>query len=105
MSKTLLFRFWIFRFIFFVFSDIVVFVPKRLHNKFEEPQIKYDGSYETEKIKKFLGTEILGLCGHRTTDNAASFPKPLVVVYYNVDYQKDPKGKTYFKWREVVAKS
>lgn len=74
-------------------SDIVIFVPKRLQNKFEEPQVKYDGNYETDKIKKFLQTETLGLCGHRTSDNAGNFPKPLVVVYYNVDYQKDPKGK------------
>ena len=34
-----------------------------------------------------------GMAGHRTGGNAWQFDKkPLVVVYYNVDYVKDPKG-------------
>ena len=36
------------------FSDIVIYAPKHLHNKFEEGEIKYDGNYDTDKIKKFI---------------------------------------------------
>jgi len=83
-------------------DDIVVFQPKRLHSKFEEKETVYDGPAELEKIKKFVKTQTTGLCGHRTSDNAASFGKPLVVVYYNVDYVRDVKGTNY--WRNRVLK-
>jgi len=83
-------------------DDIVVFAPKRLHNKFEEDTLRYDGNYDTDKIKKFLNSEMLGLCGVRTRDTAPMFGRPLVTVYYNVDYVKDPKGTNY--WRNRVLK-
>jgi len=37
----------------------------------------------------------MGLAGLRTMDNMAFFDakKPLVVVYYEVDYERNPKGK------------
>jgi protein disulfide isomerase family A protein 3 len=83
-------------------DDIVLFHPKRLHSKFEDPAVKYDGNFDTEKIKKFLTTKIQGLCGHRTSENQHQFEKPLIVAYYNVDYVKDPKGTNY--WRNRVLK-
>lgn len=33
-----------------------------------------------------------GLTGHRTRGNDKDFKKPLIVVYYDVDYVKNPKG-------------
>lgn len=39
------------------FSDIVVFVPTKLHNKFDPNEFKYDGNYDTDKIKAFLVSE------------------------------------------------
>uniref|UniRef100_A0A914N704 Uncharacterized protein n=1 Tax=Meloidogyne incognita TaxID=6306 RepID=A0A914N704_MELIC len=33
--------------------DIVVYVPKKLHNKFEPSFFHYDGNYDTDKIKNF----------------------------------------------------
>lgn len=84
-------------------DDIVIFAPKRLHNKFEPNTFKYDGNYDTDKIKKFLNEEMHGLCGHRTPDTRDQFSRrPLVVAYYNVDYVKDPKGTNY--WRNRVLK-
>jgi len=83
-------------------DDIVVFQPPRLANKFEEATTKYDGNYDTDKIKKFLENDMQGLAGIRSNDNVPSFKKPLVVVYYNVDYVKDPKGTNY--WRNRVLK-
>ncbi len=44
----------------------------------------------------------LGLAGVRTADNAESFNKPLVVVYFDVDYVRNPKGSNY--WRNRVIK-
>ncbi len=45
----------------------------------------------------------MGLCGHRTSSTSKFFEKkPLVVVYYAVDYVKNPKGTNY--WRNRVMK-
>ncbi|CAJ0927683.1 unnamed protein product, partial [Mesorhabditis belari] len=84
-------------------DDIVVYPPKKLQNKFEPNEFKYDGNYDTDKIKNFLVHETNGLAGVRTQGNLFQFEsKPLVTVYYNVDYVKDPKGSNY--WRNRVLK-
>lgn len=43
-----------------------------------------------------------GLVGVRTRDSIADFKNPLVVAYFSVDYQKNPKGTNY--WRNRVLK-
>lgn len=43
-----------------------------------------------------------GLVGLRTRDSIQDFKNPLVVAYYTVDYQKNPKGTNY--WRNRVLK-
>ncbi|KAK6731806.1 hypothetical protein RB195_007954 [Necator americanus] len=84
-------------------DDIVVFTPKKLHNKFDPNEFKYDGNYDTDRIKSFLVHETVGLAGIRTQGNLFQFEqRPIVVVYYNVDYLKDPKGSNY--WRNRVLK-
>ncbi|KAI6202865.1 Protein disulfide-isomerase [Aphelenchoides besseyi] len=84
-------------------DDIVVYVPKKFHNKFEGNEFKYDGNYDTDKIKNFLIQETVGLAGIRTPSNEFQYGKlPLVVVIYNLDYIKDPKGSNY--WRNRVLK-
>lgn len=84
-------------------DDIIVFQPKKLHNKFEKAETKYDKSADDSKIKDFLKSSASGLCDVRDSSNADRFSnKPLVVVYYNVDYIKDPKGTNY--WRNRVLK-
>ena len=40
-----------------------------------------------------------GLVGHRTSSNAVDYAKPLIVVYYNVDYVRDTKGTNYVRNR------
>ena len=52
--------------------------------------------------KKFNFVNSHGLVGHRTRDAATDFKNPLVVAYYSVDYQKNPKGTNY--WRNRVLK-
>lgn len=84
-------------------DDIVVYVPKKLHNKFDDDVFKYDGNYDTDKIKEFLVHESVGLAGIRTQGNLFQFTKkPLFVVYFKVDYHLDPKGSNY--WRNRVLK-
>jgi len=85
-------------------DDIVVYVPKKLHNKFESNEFKYDGNYDTDKIKSFLIQETTGLAGVRTPSNEFQFigKLPLVTVVYGLDYVKDPKGSNY--WRNRVLK-
>ena len=45
-----------------------------------------------------------GLAGHRTSSNGEQFKKPLVVVYYDVDYVKNVKGTNYWRnrYRELL---
>lgn len=83
-------------------DNIVLFQPKHLKSKFEDAQQKYDGSDNVDKIKNWLSTAVTGLCGHRTQGNADKFKKPLVIAYYDVDYEKNEKGTNY--WRNRVMK-
>ncbi|XP_062595206.1 protein disulfide-isomerase A3-like [Saccostrea cucullata] len=83
-------------------NDIVLFQPKRLNNKFEESVMKYTDDAAVHKIKDWINSNLLGLCGHRTQGNAEKFKKPLVVAYYDVDYVKNEKGTNY--WRNRVMK-
>ena len=39
-----------------------------------------------------ISCDRLGLCGLMTEENKDLFQKPVVVAYFNVDYQKNPKG-------------
>lgn len=74
-------------------DDIVVYTPKKFQNKFDPNEFKYDGNYDTDKIKQFLIQDITGLAGVRTPANEFQYQKlPLVTVIYNLDYVKDPKG-------------
>lgn len=42
------------------------------------------------------------MVGHRVKETLMDFKNPLVVAYYGVDYQKNPKGTNY--WRNRVLK-
>ncbi|VDO45640.1 unnamed protein product, partial [Onchocerca flexuosa] len=74
-------------------DDIVAYQPKKLHNKFEPNGFRYDGNYDTDKIKEFLLHETNGLVGIRTAENLYQFDQlPMFVVYGQVNYELDPKG-------------
>jgi len=83
-------------------DDIVIFRAKRLHNKFDESQVKFDGTVTLSKLKTWVNDNIHGLAGHRTQSNTGQFKGPIVVAYYDVDYVKNPKGTNY--WRNRVLK-
>ncbi|XP_059171523.1 protein disulfide-isomerase A3-like [Physella acuta] len=82
-------------------EGVVLYRPKVLQSRFEDAEVRFSES-GAAKLKTFLGSEALGLCAERTQGNAANFPKPLVVAYFNVDYTKNPKGTNY--WRNRIMK-
>lgn len=86
------------------YSKVVLFYPTVMHNKFEDSKVEYDGDSNLQSLKSFISSKAFGFCGHRTSGNSAEFDaKPLVVVYYDVDYVKNPKGTNY--WRNRCAET
>ncbi|KAL3865490.1 hypothetical protein ACJMK2_042875 [Sinanodonta woodiana] len=83
-------------------NDIVLFQPKIYQNEFEEPIRKYDGEASTQKITEWIQKQRLGLCAERTTENSEKFPKPLFVVYYDVNFFLNKDDTIY--WRNRVLK-
>ena len=71
----------------------MIFRPKHLHTKLEPSKVVYTGIPEAFTIKKFIDATVHGLVGHMTQDNSDQFKKPLCVVYYDVDYKRNLKGK------------
>uniref|UniRef100_A0A671Y1K0 Protein disulfide-isomerase n=1 Tax=Sparus aurata TaxID=8175 RepID=A0A671Y1K0_SPAAU len=62
-----------------------------------------DEKYTSNKIKRFIQDNIFGICPHMTDDNKDQLKgKDLLVAYYDVDYDKNPKGSNY--WRNRVMK-
>ncbi|ESO92392.1 hypothetical protein LOTGIDRAFT_190816 [Lottia gigantea] len=87
----------------FGFKDkIVLFRPKKFQSKFEDHQLEYKDDSKLHTLKNWVQENILGLCSHRTPDNADKLKKPLFVAYYDVDYVKNEKGTNY--WRNRVMK-
>uniref|UniRef100_A0A0R3RV38 Protein disulfide-isomerase n=1 Tax=Elaeophora elaphi TaxID=1147741 RepID=A0A0R3RV38_9BILA len=85
-------------------DDIVAYQPKKFHNKFEPNGFKYDGNYDTDKIKEFLLHETNGLVGIRTSENRYQFDQlPMFVVYSKIDYELDPKGSNYWRNRVLIV--
>lgn len=84
-------------------NQILIHQPKRLQSKLEDTFTVVEAT--GEKLKSFIQEKIHGLVGHRTSSNAGDFPKPTLVVYYNVDYNRDAKGTNYVRNRILkVAK-
>jgi len=82
---------------------IVIYRPKVLHAKFEDSKevLDTDGASTTD-ILTFIKDKNLGLVGQMKQDNIVDFVKPYVIVYFAVDWRKNPKGTKY--WRNRVAR-
>lgn len=85
-------------------DGIILFRPSRLSNKFEDSSVSFsEEKFTNAKIKKFIQDNIFGICPHMTDDNKDQLRgKDLLVAYYDVDYEKNPKGSNY--WRNRVMK-
>lgn len=79
-------------------SSIILARPVIYRNKFEPDYLIYDSS---DELKDWIQDNSNGLIVPRTPANR-DIPKPNVVVYYNIDYERDPKGTNY--WRNRVLK-
>jgi len=76
----------------------------KLATKMEPSEKAYPETLDNvDKMKTWLYDNIHGLAGYRKSANTAQFKNPLVVVYYDVDYVKNPKGSNY--WRNRVIKA
>ncbi|XP_051896260.1 protein disulfide-isomerase A3 [Pristis pectinata] len=85
-------------------EGIILFRPPILANKFESSTVQYtEAKFSNAKIKKFVQDNIFGICPFMTEDNKDQLKgKDLLVAYYDVDYEKNPKGSNY--WRNRVMK-
>jgi len=84
-------------------DDIVLYRPKHLHAKFEDPKVAMGNpNAATNEIITFIKDNHAGLVGHITPDFSDMFKKPLVVVYYKLDWKKNLKGSGY--WRNRVGR-
>lgn len=78
--------------------SVVLARPSFYRSKFEPDYLVYDSS---DELKDWIQENSHGLVVPRTPANR-DLPKPNIVVYYNVDYERDPKGTNY--WRNRVLK-
>lgn len=83
-------------------NAVVIFRPTRLQTKLEPASVEFKDNFVLDNLKTWVKKNIHGLVGHMTTTNSQQFETPLVVVYYDVDYTKNPKGTNY--WRNRVMK-
>lgn len=85
-------------------AGVLLFRPPQLANKFEDTAVVYpDNQFTNSKLSKFLKENVFGICPHMTEDNKDQLRgKDLLVAYYDVDYEKNPKGSNY--WRNRVMK-
>lgn len=80
-------------------SSIVLARPAIYRSKFEPDFLVYDSS---DVLKDWIQDNSHGIVRPRTQANSRDLKAPYIVVYYNVDYEKDPKGTNY--WRNRVLK-
>jgi protein disulfide isomerase family A protein 3 len=88
-------------------DEIVIYQPPRLQTKLADTETVYDGASTSKSIIDFVKSNFMGIVGHRNMDNAKHFDakKPLVVVYFDVNYERNAKGTNYYRNRVIkVAK-
>ncbi|KAK3605669.1 hypothetical protein CHS0354_032626, partial [Potamilus streckersoni] len=83
-------------------DEIILFQPEIYQNVYEKAERKYDGDASVDKMSAWIKKQSLGLCSERTEENAEKFPKPLVVVYYDVSFSQNKKITIY--WRNRVLR-
>jgi len=84
-------------------GKIVLYRPRGMKNKFEAGEVIYTGEkFTVGLIKTWIKENALGSCPIATMDNLRELKRPLVMAFYKVDYNLDPKGTQY--WRNRVMK-
>lgn len=88
-------------------GSIQVIQPERFQSKYEKSSYKLEVKEDTKpsEISDFINNKAVPLVGERTTKNSQKLytKRPLVVVYYAVDFSFDYRKNTQI-WREKVLK-
>ncbi|OBS64550.1 hypothetical protein A6R68_06901 [Neotoma lepida] len=86
-------------------GKLVLMQPEKFQSKYEPRSKVMDvqGTTEVSAIKDYVVKHALPLVGHRKTSNDGKryTKRPLVVVYYSVDFSFDYRAATQF-WRNKV---
>ncbi|XP_068603841.1 protein disulfide-isomerase A4 [Brachionichthys hirsutus] len=86
-------------------GDIVITQPERFHSKYEPASRTFamKDSSSSSEVQEFFKKHTFPLVGHRKPSNEAKryTRRPLVVVYYGVDFSFDYRTATQF-WRSKV---
>merc|ERR1711953_153266 len=82
---------------------VVIFRPKHMHAKFEDASVVLsEGDASVDDIVSFVKKNEAGLVGQIKPTTDENYKRPLVIVYYQVDWKKNLKGTRY--WRNRVAR-
>lgn len=86
-------------------GQIVIAQPEKFRSKYEPAQhtLKMKDSTSVSEVQDFFKKHVIPLVGHRKPSNDAKrySKRPLVVVYYGVDFSFDYRKTTQF-WRSKV---
>eukprot|EP01135_Chromosphaera_perkinsii_P009449 Nk52_evm7s1762 gene=Nk52_evmTU7s1762 len=88
-------------------NSIVVYQPKVLNHKWERNEAVYEGDATEGAFGAWMEENGFPIVGVITSDLADVYAerKPLLTVFADIDYRKDPKGSNYFRNRILkVAK-
>ncbi|XP_050315488.1 probable protein disulfide-isomerase ER-60 [Anthonomus grandis grandis] len=81
-------------------ESIVLYQAHHLKTILEPTSKIYIGEANINDLVYFIYTNMYGLVGIRTLENQQDFKYPLVVVYYEINYDINPKQTVY--WRNRV---
>lgn len=79
--------------------SVVLARASYFRSKFEPDYVVYESS---DEVSDFVTENLHGLLAYRTMANVAEVVQPYVVAYFEIDYEKNPKGTHY--WRNRVLK-
>ncbi|KAM9826957.1 protein disulfide-isomerase A4 [Neosynchiropus ocellatus] len=86
-------------------GNVVIVQPEKFRSKFEPAshKLKLEASTQVSEVQDFFKQHVVPLVGHRKPSNDAKryTKRPLVVVYYGVDFSFDYRKATQF-WRSKV---
>lgn len=84
-------------------DTVVLFRPKHMHAKFEDASaVLSNADASADDVVDFVKNNEAGLVGQVKPTTDENFKRPLIIVYYQVDWKKNLKGTRY--WRNRVAR-
>ncbi|XP_029435308.1 protein disulfide-isomerase A3-like isoform X2 [Rhinatrema bivittatum] len=85
-------------------EGIILFRPLHLKSKFEDSSVRFKGTISVTRIKKYIQKNIFGFCPLMTIENREQLnDRDLMVAFYNVDYDKNSRGTSYWRNRVMMV--